>query len=462
MGGRRAPAAALRPAGHRSRSPRPPRRHARPATPSNAPASPTTPAPPPPPSPRARPAATRTSCWPRPAPAPARRSATSPPPASGRRRTTARSGSAPSPATCSARSTPRLARLFPDPIQRRRRVVIRKGRENYLCLLNLEDAVGTATSGFMQQQTIPLGLIVRWALATDDGDVQGGDLPGWFAGTVRRRPDRQPGRPPRRVHPRRLPALAPMLRRAHHPPRPHRRTGGGQPCPGDDAGGLGRPGRQRRADPLRVRRGPPRVRRRRLARSPPPCPAHETAELRRWLLRRRRRPVARPRPGPPDGGTGRRPPGAGTPLEAALQAARALPAPGWSGRLRRRRPGIRRHRHRPAQPHRGLPAPDPPPGARPHQGSDGEHRASPPGAPRNATCFPLTPDVAAGRRPPGPRPRPHRRTARHAARTPAGPAGRRSRGDGRRHPQPHRGDRPLLDPPRAEPARRLAVDAAPA
>ena len=74
-----------------------------------------------------------------------------------------------------------IARLFPDPIQRRRRVVIRKGRENYLCLLNLEDAVGSATSGFVQQQTVPLGLIVRWALATDDGDLQGGDLPGWFA-----------------------------------------------------------------------------------------------------------------------------------------------------------------------------------------------------------------------------------------------------------------------------------------
>ncbi|HVC63538.1 MAG TPA: ATP-dependent DNA helicase [Acetobacteraceae bacterium] len=74
-----------------------------------------------------------------------------------------------------------LARLFPDPIQRHRRVVIRKGRENYLCLLNLEDAVGGATAGFVQQQTIPLGLIVRWALATDDGDLQGGDLPGWFA-----------------------------------------------------------------------------------------------------------------------------------------------------------------------------------------------------------------------------------------------------------------------------------------
>ena len=73
-----------------------------------------------------------------------------------------------------------LARLYPDPTERRRRVVVRKGRENYLCLLNLEDAVNTATGGFMQQQTIPLGLIARWAMATDDGDIQGGDLPGWL------------------------------------------------------------------------------------------------------------------------------------------------------------------------------------------------------------------------------------------------------------------------------------------
>ncbi len=34
-----------------------------------------------------------------------------------------------------------LARLIPDPAERRARVVVRKGRENYLCLLNFEDAV---------------------------------------------------------------------------------------------------------------------------------------------------------------------------------------------------------------------------------------------------------------------------------------------------------------------------------
>ena len=36
-----------------------------------------------------------------------------------------------------------LERLIPDPTERRRRIVVRKGRENYLCLLNLEDAVST-------------------------------------------------------------------------------------------------------------------------------------------------------------------------------------------------------------------------------------------------------------------------------------------------------------------------------
>jgi len=74
-----------------------------------------------------------------------------------------------------------LARLHPDPAQRRRRVVVRKGRENYLCLLNLEEALRPAMTGLMPISVVPLGLIARWALATADGDIQGGDLPGWIA-----------------------------------------------------------------------------------------------------------------------------------------------------------------------------------------------------------------------------------------------------------------------------------------
>ncbi len=72
-----------------------------------------------------------------------------------------------------------LARLHPDAADRRRRVVVRKGRENYLCLLNLEDQVGQALSG-QHDRVIPLGLVLRWVRATQDGDLTGGDLPGWF------------------------------------------------------------------------------------------------------------------------------------------------------------------------------------------------------------------------------------------------------------------------------------------
>ncbi len=73
-----------------------------------------------------------------------------------------------------------LARLHRDPVERRRRVVVRKGRENYLCLLNFEDAVNAAAIS-TPASAVPLGLVARWALATSDGDIQGGDLPGWFS-----------------------------------------------------------------------------------------------------------------------------------------------------------------------------------------------------------------------------------------------------------------------------------------
>src|SRR4030095_11948521 len=38
-------------------------------------------------------------------------------------------------------------RLFADPEERARKIVVRKGRENYLCLLNLEDALQGAFAG---------------------------------------------------------------------------------------------------------------------------------------------------------------------------------------------------------------------------------------------------------------------------------------------------------------------------
>ena len=71
-----------------------------------------------------------------------------------------------------------LGRLYPDPVERRRRVVMRKGRENYLCLLNFQEIAGSL--GMASATSVPLGLVARWAMATTDGDVAGGDLPGWF------------------------------------------------------------------------------------------------------------------------------------------------------------------------------------------------------------------------------------------------------------------------------------------
>jgi ATP-dependent DNA helicase DinG len=77
-----------------------------------------------------------------------------------------------------------LDRLYPDPERKRRKVVIRKGRENYLCLLNFEEAVGRVpiTPG----NGIGLALLARWALASRDGDLQGGDLPSWLSDMIGR------------------------------------------------------------------------------------------------------------------------------------------------------------------------------------------------------------------------------------------------------------------------------------
>ncbi|MBD25920.1 MAG: helicase [Candidatus Marinimicrobia bacterium] len=71
-----------------------------------------------------------------------------------------------------------LGRLYPDPDQKRRKVVIRKGRENYLCLLNYEEALNRLQANPFE--AIALGLIARWTGATRNGDMVGGDLPGWL------------------------------------------------------------------------------------------------------------------------------------------------------------------------------------------------------------------------------------------------------------------------------------------
>ena len=72
-----------------------------------------------------------------------------------------------------------LDRLFPDPRVKADKVVVRKGRENYLCLLNLEEAVNRSV--LAPNEHIALGLMARWAGATRDGDMVGGDFPAWLA-----------------------------------------------------------------------------------------------------------------------------------------------------------------------------------------------------------------------------------------------------------------------------------------
>jgi ATP-dependent DNA helicase DinG len=232
-----------------------------------------------------------------------------------------------------------LTHLFPDPSERHKRVVVRKGRENYLCLLNLEDALGAAASGMGPAAIIPLGLISRWALVTADGDIQGGDLPGWLAelfgaATVLGLADRRG----ECIH-----AACPHWRRCFVE-HTIRRARGAQLVVANHAlvmtqaawGGLDDstvPTRYVFDEGHHVFDAADGAFSAELS-------GLETAELRRWLLgaeggRSRARGLklrieelvaARPM--------------LEAPLEAALQAARALPAPGWSGRLANEHPDL--------------------------------------------------------------------------------------------------------------------------
>ena len=71
-----------------------------------------------------------------------------------------------------------LDRLYPDPAKKAEKAVIRKGRENYLCLLNFEEALQGGAAPNAEQ--IVLGLVARWIEATRDGDMVGGDFPSWL------------------------------------------------------------------------------------------------------------------------------------------------------------------------------------------------------------------------------------------------------------------------------------------
>ena len=71
------------------------------------------------------------------------------------------------------------SRLVADPDERRSRIVIRKGRENYVCLLNMQEAFGRLTS-LNPRSALLAALISRWARVSRDGDMVGGDFPSWI------------------------------------------------------------------------------------------------------------------------------------------------------------------------------------------------------------------------------------------------------------------------------------------
>jgi ATP-dependent DNA helicase DinG len=231
-----------------------------------------------------------------------------------------------------------LARLYPDPVERRRRVVVRKGRENYLCLLNLEDAVGGASGGLGLGAPVALGLIARWALATRDGDLQGGDLPGWFVELF------GPGR---------LAALADRRGECIHAACPHwkrcfvehtiRRARGADLVVANHALVMAQAAWGGLDDALVPTRYVFDEGHHLFDAADGAFAAvlsgAETAELRRWLLgaeggRSRARGLRRRLD---DLVAGLAP--LETMLDAALQAARALPAPGWATRLAEDAPG---------------------------------------------------------------------------------------------------------------------------
>jgi ATP-dependent DNA helicase DinG len=76
-----------------------------------------------------------------------------------------------------------IAHLWPDPIERAEKAVVRKGRENYLCLLNFEEAA-KRTALAPGQRTVALALIARWISSHTDGDLSSVGFPAFLAATM--------------------------------------------------------------------------------------------------------------------------------------------------------------------------------------------------------------------------------------------------------------------------------------
>lgn len=216
------------------------------------------------------------------------------------------------------------------------RVVVRKGRENYLCLLNLE---GALEGGFAGRHAIFAELVARWARFTRDGDMVGGDLPGWLPGLFR--------------HGQALPALTDRRGECIHAACPHYRRCFIEKAIRASAAAsivIGNHALVMTTAAAQQRRG--RAEQNHLQRVlfdeghhlaaaadsafAIPLTGRELVELRRWLLgpeQGQRRPARRRGLAPRLMDVTSHDDAADTALRAVLAAAEALPASGWLGRI---------------------------------------------------------------------------------------------------------------------------------
>ncbi len=74
--------------------------------------------------------------------------------------------------------------LYPDDAERARKAVVRKGRENYLCQLNFSELVSATVTARDARTVIAAGLMARWIMKTNDGDLTGNTFPGWLPGLI--------------------------------------------------------------------------------------------------------------------------------------------------------------------------------------------------------------------------------------------------------------------------------------
>ena len=69
--------------------------------------------------------------------------------------------------------------IYPEQGRKEYNITIRKGRENYLCLLNFEELCNILHKS--PEHSALCGLIARWLEFTRNGDLASGDFPSWLA-----------------------------------------------------------------------------------------------------------------------------------------------------------------------------------------------------------------------------------------------------------------------------------------